>query len=216
MNKKEKYIIYVAQKCDKIKEELTDKLDTENTNKVFELLVLTRSLAVNIIEQYVTNKSELNQIDRKIKKYYNITGKNEKTLTELSKACTSANKVYLEMLVTLGKNLWLILDLWKVHGGNFEKLCNICNISHEKGLELTKELEEHSFAEYIFIATLDYKNKGDFIEETPDAPLTSCIMRYMMDQISNTEKGSKFAREAFVNVFGPYEGSETNENKKGI
>ena len=196
MNKKEKYIIYVAQKCDKIKEELTDKLDTENTNKVFELLVLTRSLAVNIIEQYVTNKSELNQIDRKIKKYYNITGKNEKTLTELSKACTSANKVYLEMLVTLGKNLW--------------------NISHEKGLELTKELEEHSFAEYIFIATLDYKNKGDFIEETPDAPLTICIMRYMMDQISNTEKGSKFAREAFVNVFGPYEGSETNENKKGI
>ena len=49
MNKKEEYFKYVAQKCDKIKEELTDKLDTENTNKVFELLVLTiyRNIIIN-------------------------------------------------------------------------------------------------------------------------------------------------------------------------
>ena len=61
MNKKEKYIIYVAQKCDKIKEELTDKLDTENTNKVFELLVLTiyRNIIINkrVMGRY-TRKSE--------------------------------------------------------------------------------------------------------------------------------------------------------------
>lgn len=213
MNNKEKYIIYVAKKCDKIKEKLTDKLDTD---KVFELLVLTRGLAVNIIEQYITNKSELNQIGRKIKKYYDITGKNEEALTELFKSRTSANKVYLEMLITLGKNLWLLLDLWEVHGGNFEKLCNICNISHKKRLELTKKLEGYSFAKSIFIANLDYKNKGDFIEETPDAPLTICIMRYMMNQISNTEEGKKAARKAFVDVFGLHEGSETDESQKGV
>lgn len=216
MNNKEKYIIYVAKKCDKIKEELIDKLDTENTDKVFELLVLTRGLAVNIIEQYITNKSELNQIGRKIKKYYDITGKNEEALTELFKSRTSANKVYLEMLITLGKNLWLLLDLWEVHGGNFEKLCNICNISHKKGLELTKKLEGYSFTKSIFIANLDYKNKGDFIEETPDAPLTICIMRYMMNQISNAKEGKKAAHKAFVDVFGLHEGSETDESQKGV
>lgn len=216
MNKKRKYIIYVAQKCDKIKEELTDKLDTENTNKVFELLVLTRSLAVNIIEQYVTNKSELNQIDRKIKKYYDITGKNEKTWTELSKAYASANKVYSEMLVTLGKNLWLILDLWETLGGSFENLCNLCNISYKKGLEFKRELGNHTFAEYIFITTMDYKNKGDCIEESPDAPLTFCIKEYMMNQILHTKEGAKAAHQTFEKIFGSHKGSENDENSKRI
>lgn len=201
MNKKEEYIIYVSEKCDQIKEELQDKIDAENTNKVYELLVLTRSLAVNIIEEYLVLKAESRRINRKINKY-SIIGKREETLKELSEQYEEINKCYLEILIKLGKNLLLILDLWESHGGNFEKLCNICNISHEKGIELTKTLDGFSFAKSIFIANLDYKNNGDFIEETPDAPLTVCIKEYMMDQILHTKEGKEAAHKAFVDVFG--------------
>lgn len=202
MNKKEKYIIYVSEKCDQIKEELQDKIDAENTNKVYELLVLTRSLAVNIIEEYLVLKAESRRINRKINKYCSIIGKREETLKESYEQYGKINKCYLEILSKLGKNLWLILDLWESHGGNFEKLCNICNISHEKGIELTKTLDGISFAKSIFIANLDYKNKGDFIEETPDAPLTICIKEYMMDQILHTKQGKEVAHKVFVDLFG--------------
>lgn len=203
MNNKEEYFKYVAQKCDMLRKKLVEHPKIGDINKTYELIILTRGLAVNIIEKYIANKSELNRIRRKIKKYGDITKKNEEASIELFKFHASANKGYSELLIQLGGHLETALDLWQIQGGSFEELCNLCNISHKKGCELIQKLKLKgcSFTEYIFITNMDYKNKDGFIEETPDAPLTICIMRYMMNQISNAEDGKKAVREAFSKIF---------------
>lgn len=212
MNEKEKYIDYVSEKCYKLKKDIVNG----DTDKVYELIVLTRSLAANLIEKHLISKAESKRIVRNKKKYYDITGKREETLCELSEKYNIANKCYLELLMLLGEDLWAALDLWETLGGSFENLCNLCNISYEKGLKYKRELGDHTFAEYIFITTMDYKNKGDFIEESPDAPLTFCIKEYMINQILHTKEGAKAAHKTFEKMFCSHKGSENDENSKGI
>lgn len=118
----------------------------------------------------------------------------------------------------IGQFMFLMLDEWQRLGGTFGELCNLCNISEEKGRQITSPLEknERDFAQMVFICNLDYKEKGDFLIDTPNAPFTLCIKEYMFDIMINTARGRKASHEALQAVFPDIWGSIGNNDEEEI
>lgn len=112
---------------------------------------------------------------------------------------------YGKYLVSIGKSIYEILNLWQQAGATFDDLCNLCN---RDPAQVRKELLESenttdSFSKLAMVHNLDYKNPRDtgWLEDTVDAPLTHALKAYMLDTMLHTEAGQKAAHEALKKAF---------------
>ena len=125
----------------------------------------------------------------------------EQRIKKLDADASAAQK----LLVRVGSEIAVMLELWQQAGATFGDLCNLCN---RDPAQVQKELLESesiddSFAGLAMVHNLDYKaprNTG-WLEDSVDAPLTHALKAYMQDLMLHTEAGKKAAHEAMNAVF---------------
>ncbi|MEA4955037.1 MAG: hypothetical protein VB096_05930 [Pseudoflavonifractor sp.] len=108
-------------------------------------------------------------------------------------------------LISVGRSMAVVLDLWQRAGATLSDLCNLCNRDYEQVLKEACKMNDQGdeFSRLVFIHNLDYKNPRDtgWLEETVDAPFTHAIKEYMLDVMLNTKEGRAASHEAMEAVF---------------
>lgn len=111
-------------------------------------------------------------------------------------------KCLLSQVIELGEMLTYALDGWQMHGATLQDLRTICNGSGQFWYRAIVDMERGStFSRIVGAGCTDYKDNGEWIETTPNAPLTICLREWILDKMLHTECGRKAADEAFKAVF---------------
>lgn len=167
----------------------------------YKILCSSRTAGVRAITEYVKIKEMYHAEERRKSKAAEVLPENIRikipnTFDRDLKSCK-------EIMKNIGEIMFLTLGEWQELGGTFKELCMLCNISESKGTQEIGSLKEceKDFNKIIFIHNLDYKEKGDFLIDTPNAPFTLCIKEYMLDIMLNTARGRKASHEALKAVF---------------
>ncbi|WP_295216408.1 hypothetical protein [Ruminococcus sp.] len=169
------------------------------------VVVLTRMYAVSLIDSFIAASDKADSFSRRIRKRGAHLPEWGLQIAVVNPYAEQKRKLH-GMLVTTGEMLFYALYIWQQAGGTFQELCNLCNISEEYGRKSMEGIDGDTFPSILFVCALDYKDTGDWIECTPDAPMTICIKEYMLDQLIHTKHGQRAAHEALGKVFPNLEG----------
>lgn len=121
------------------------------------------------------------------------------------KQYSDSYKVTNDCLISYGRALQNLLDLWEIAGATNDDLFDLCGGGqYLKGWKRARLQEESdmSLAKIVFVYNVDYPDDGnDFITEETDAPFTHAMKEYMLDIMLNTKRGRKASHEAMMAVF---------------
>jgi hypothetical protein len=160
-----------------------------------------RMAAVRTIAEYVEMQDKRRDFDRAVKKMPVQKLSDGRCIHILNPFAVREKHLY-QKIVLLGELLFHSLDCWQTQGASLEELKILCNGGGMYWYRAVSDAEEgRTFSEIVFACNPDYKNKGDFLETTPDAPLTVCLKEFMLDQMLHTDHGRKAAHEAMELFF---------------
>lgn len=164
-------------------------------------IIIVRMLAVKNIQIDNMLYSKIKLSNRKLSKSNQEYGTNIKIRTTYNKALQNLDKerTYYGFLVKI------FMDKWQQLGATVNEFLNICNVSQSyidsAERDYQKYLNKNSFFETLFITSLDYKDTGDWIETTPNAPFTIIVKDYMFFLMMNTKKGQEASQKALKECF---------------
>lgn len=160
-----------------------------------------RMAAVRTIAEYVEMQDKRRYFDRAIKKLPAQELPDGKSIHILNPFAVREKYLY-QKIVLLGELLFHSLDFWQMQGATLEELKVLCNGGGMYWYRAVSDSEEgQTFSKIVFACNPDYKNKGNFLETIPDAPLTTCLKEFMLDQMLHTDHGRKAAHEAMELFF---------------
>lgn len=177
-----------------------DAIKNKNPTKenIYKSLCLFKTCAVRIIDEYISTQKYYRYFQRRLTKYSNIKA-TDVTLINPYKEKLSKLK---QIITEYGSIICILLDDWQEHGATYEELYTLCNLNSSLWIDKSDIADRCiSFSSAVFVYNIDYKEKGDWIEDTPNAPLTICIKEFMLYTMLNTEIGKASADKALNEVF---------------
>ncbi len=167
----------------------------------YKAVCLLRSAAVRVLDEYVRAGEKRRYLDRLVKRCP-APELPEGTSISIQNPFELYEKRLYQQIIELGEMLLYSLDYWEKYGATLEELKVLCNGGGEYWYRVVTDADKgFSFSKIVFACNPDYKNKGDFLETTPDAPLTICLKEFMIDRLLHTEHGRKVSREAMDKFF---------------
>ena len=167
----------------------------------YRTVCLTRASAVHVIDEYVQTQESRRQFNHMARKMP-VPELPENVTVSIMNPYEPHEKILHSRIVELGEMLFNALDIWQTCGANLNDLKTLCNSGGEHWYRAVADDERgEKFSSITFACNPDYKDTGDILETTPNAPLTTCLKEFMIHQLRHTEHGRKAAHEAMEKFF---------------
>lgn len=175
------------------------KDETITKDECKKAIVIVRMLAIENIQLYTSLRDKIKLSDRKLSKSNQEHETSIKIITIYDKVLKNLTKER----EYFGFLLKIFMDTWQQLGATGTEFLNLCNVSYSACAKRDYQecSNENSFFEMLFITSLDYKDTGDWIEITPNSPLTIIAKDYMFFLMMNTKKGQEASRKALKECF---------------
>ena len=176
--------------------------DTLSKNDCYKALCLIKLLSAINVQQY-NDAKEKSICHQKAMKFISKEYKN-KTIQIVNIYLKELDMLKMEQIL-YGDLVKDYLEIWQMQGASIKEFLQFCNVDmnyiEKNEFQEIIEDEELGFFDMLFICGLDYKNKTDWLEDTPNAPLTKIVNSYMLNILSNTKEGREAGRSAIQKVF---------------
>lgn len=175
-------------------------IENKNPTKenIYKSLCLFRACAVRIIDEYISTQKYCRHFQRRLTKCSNAKTADVTLINPYKEKLFKLKQIIIEY----GSIILVLLDDWQEQGATYEELYTLCNLNSSLWINKSTIADRCiSFSDAIFVYNIDYKEKGDWIEDTPNAPLTICIKEFMLYTMLNTEIGKAAADKALNEVF---------------
>lgn len=165
-------------------------------------LVILRMKSRCVIERLIEACNEIRRLEREERKLKN-SGIIALPLVVALESARTKRQVAQVDLSLCGSQIVDFLDRWQEKGATLLDLCFLCGHEHRRTLkEIEAKDRNERFSRLIFVCNLDFRNDtADFLDYGTDAPLTHAVKDYMLDLMTNTERGQAAAHEALTVCF---------------
>ena len=165
---------------------------------IYKSLCLFKTCAVRIIDEYISTQKYYRYFQRRLTKYGNIKATDVTIINPYKEKLFKLKQIITEY----GSIICVLLDAWQEQGATYEELYTLCNLNSSLWIDKSAIADRcTSFSSAVFVYNIDYKEKGDWIEDTPNAPLTICIKEFMLYTMLNTEIGKASADKTLNEIF---------------
>lgn len=175
-------------------------IENKNPTKenIYKSLCLFRACAVRIIDEYISTQKYCRHFQRRLTKCSNAKTADVTLINSYKEKLFKLKQI----IIKYGSIILVLLDDWQEQGATYEELYTLCNLNSSLWIDKSTIADRCiSFSDAIFVYNIDYKEKGDWIEDTANAPLTICIKEFMSYTMLNTEIGKVAADKALNEVF---------------
>ena len=167
----------------------------------YQAVCMGRACAVRVIDAYAKVRENERQFRHMMKKTPKPELPENVEVTILNPYESYVKHLNLQ-IAKLGGMLFTALDMWQMYGATLEELKTICNGSGQYWYRAIVDSEkDEPFSKIVGAGYIDYKDTGEWIETTPNAPFTICMREFLLDQMLHTERGRKASHEVFNAVF---------------